>query len=329
MGFGTTPKDSSLIPLGSVYVPNHAASNLSALQGGPASTDTNGNESAPVATYVPDGNNLTLGAKADSAATDNTSAWSEIALLKAMLGKLLTSIAVTGTISATNPSVSTDGATAPTSSTQIGGSDGTNLQPLQVDGSKYLKVNIAASTTVPVSGTVTANAGTNMSTAALAQESGGNLATIATNTAGLATDGHASTTATNTTTIAGAITSNVVQSNAKQINGTTTSVNAGNRDGGTQRFIEAGNGTGTVTQVASSASSGVILAANTNKKGTLFYNDSTQILYLLYGTGTASPTNYSVKIGPQAYFEDPLHYTGGFNGIWAAANGFVYCTEVS
>src|SRR5580658_8611382 len=35
-------------------------------------------------------------------------------------------------------------------------------------------------TTQPVSGTVTANAGTNMSTSALALESGGNLATIAT-----------------------------------------------------------------------------------------------------------------------------------------------------
>src|SRR5260221_13502055 len=42
--------------------------------------------------------------------------------------------------------------------------------------------------------------------------------------------------------------------NTKQLNGTTISVNAGNRDAGTQRTIEAGNPTPTVTQVASAAS---------------------------------------------------------------------------
>ncbi len=117
--------------------------------------------------------------------------------------------------------------------------------------------------------------------------------------------------------------------NNAQVSGTAISVNAGNRDAGTQRYIEAGNSTSTVTQVASSASDVSILAANANKKGTIFFNDSTAILYLLYGTGTASLTNYSVQIPAKALFEDPLHYTGGFHGIWSAANGFVYCTEVS
>ncbi len=55
-------------------------------------------------------------------------------------------IPVSGTITATNPSVGSDGSAAPTSSTQIGGSDGTNLQPLQVDGAKNLKINLAAGT---------------------------------------------------------------------------------------------------------------------------------------------------------------------------------------
>jgi hypothetical protein len=160
--------------------------------------------------------------------------------------------------------------------------------------------------TVPISGTITANAGTNLNTSTLALESGGNLATLA-----------------------GGITSSKYQSNNAQVAGTTTSVNAGNRDAGTQRFIEAGNGTSTVTQVGSANTDTSLLAANANKKGTLFFNDSTATLYLLYGTGTASTTNYSVQVPPKAYFEDPLHYTGGFHGIWSAANGFVYCTEVS
>lgn len=138
-----------------------------------------------------------------------------------------------------------------------------------------------------------------------------------------------SNTATNTSTVAGAVTASVVQSNTKQVNGTTTSVNAGNRDAGTQRIKQAGNGSATVTQVGSSATSAQALAANTNKEGTLFFNDSTQVCYLLYGAGTASATNYSTKIPSQGLFEDPLHFTGVFTVVWAAANGFLYCTEVS
>jgi len=57
----------------------------------------------------------------------------------------------------------------------IGGSDGTDLRILKVDSSG----NIYIGNTVTVSGSVTANAGTNLNTSALALESGGNLATIA------------------------------------------------------------------------------------------------------------------------------------------------------
>ena len=48
---------------------------------------------------------------------------------------------------------------------------------------------IASGTAQPISGTVTANAGTNLNTSALALESGGNLATIATDVAPLVTSG--------------------------------------------------------------------------------------------------------------------------------------------
>lgn len=50
-----------------------------------------------------------------------------------------------------------------------------------------LNVNASIAGTVTVSGSVTANAGTNLNTSLLALESGGNLATIVTNTTGLAT----------------------------------------------------------------------------------------------------------------------------------------------
>lgn len=99
---------------------------------------------------------------------------------------------------------STFGATFPTTGTAVGASDGTNMQPLQVDGAGNLKVNVevgggggtqytdggtppthpigtalewnnagawataGSANPLPISGTVTANAGTNMSTASLA-----------------------------------------------------------------------------------------------------------------------------------------------------------------
>lgn len=62
-------------------------------------------------------------------------------------------VPISGSITATNPSVSTNAAAAPASSTQIGGVDGSgNLQPLKVNGSSALKVDGSA-TTQPVSGT--------------------------------------------------------------------------------------------------------------------------------------------------------------------------------
>lgn len=111
---------------------------------------------------------------------------------------------------------STFGATFPTTGTAIGASNGTDMEPLMVDGSGNLltKINVAlpAGTNVighvitdsgstiavtqataanlnatvvgtgtfvaQVTGTVTANAGTNLNTSLLALESGGNLATI-------------------------------------------------------------------------------------------------------------------------------------------------------
>lgn len=87
---------------------------------------------------------------------------------------------ISGSVTATNPSVGTDGSAIPTSSTLIGGSDGTNLQPLQVDGSKNLKTNLA--TALP--------AGTNVIGHVIVDSGSiteANSASIAANTTGLAT----------------------------------------------------------------------------------------------------------------------------------------------
>jgi len=70
--------------------------------------------------------------------------------------------------------------------------------------------------TQPVSGTVTANAGTNLNTSTLALETGGNLATVA-----------------------GAVTAAKVQVNESQVGGTAVDTNSGNKSAGTQRVVLA------------------------------------------------------------------------------------------
>src|SRR6266487_4857561 len=68
-----TPLPANQVPLSSVAVPGHALSDLTALEGGPASTDSNGNETAPASVYSKDGANITMGLIADAATVGDTS----------------------------------------------------------------------------------------------------------------------------------------------------------------------------------------------------------------------------------------------------------------
>ncbi len=63
-------------------------------------------------------------------------------------------------VSATNPSVSLTGSPIPTSAGFIAGTDGTNLRGIRVASDGTIRVDPTGTTTQPVSGTVTANAGT-------------------------------------------------------------------------------------------------------------------------------------------------------------------------
>ncbi len=89
--------------------------------------------------------------------------------------------------------------------------------------------------------------------------------------------------------------------------------------------------TATRTNVPAAIADTSLLASNTGRKGALFYNDSTAILYLAYGAGAASTTSYSVQVPAQGFFELPLApiYTGAIRGIWSAANGAVRISELS
>jgi hypothetical protein len=80
-------------------------------------------------------------------------------------------------------------------------------------------------------------------------------------------------------------------------------------------------GTSAVSSVAGATSSTSILAANAARLGATVYNDSTAILYLLLGSGTASTSVYTVQMGAGSYYEVPFGYTGAIQGIWASATG--------
>lgn len=78
--------------------------------------------------------------------------------------------------------------------------------------------------------------------------------------------------------------------------------------------------TGTLSNVADTASSTTILAANSSRKGASVANDSSAALYLKMGS-TASTTSYTVRLVQHAYWECPFGYTGIITGIWATDPG--------
>ena len=88
--------------------------------------------------------------------------------------------------------------------------------------------------------------------------------------------------------------------------------------------------TAALSNVNDSASSAQLLASNTARKGMSIFNDSTQPLFVKFGT-TASVTDYTVKIVAGGYYEMPKPiYTGRVDGIWAAdASGAARITELT
>lgn len=91
--------------------------------------------------------------------------------------------------------------------------------------------------------------------------------------------------------------------------------------------------TATLSNVASSATSVTLLAANAARIGATFTNDSSALLYIKFGT-TASTTSYTVVLAgaasaPFSYYEVPAGYTGRIDGIWASATGNARVTEIT
>lgn len=92
--------------------------------------------------------------------------------------------------------------------------------------------------------------------------------------------------------------------------------------------MPAGDVIPATSSVNSSATVVTLLAANADRVGGTFYNSSTQVLYLKYGSG-ASTTDFTVAIASNTFWEMPHNYVykGIITGIWASANGSVKITE--
>lgn len=105
--------------------------------------------------------------------------------------------------------------------------------------------------------------------------------------------------------------------------------NAGTLSATTQRVVGATGSTSTQTQVADSASSQTILAANTARIRATIVNDSTSILYLRESSSAATTAIYTYKMYPDetVIIDD---YNGALTGIWSTnASGSAVVSEVT
>ncbi len=88
--------------------------------------------------------------------------------------------------------------------------------------------------------------------------------------------------------------------------------------------------TAAITSVAASITSEVLLVANSARKGSYFFNESTAIMYLALAA-TATILAYTVQVPANSFYELPTTpvYTGAISAIWSAANGSARITEMS
>lgn len=85
-----------------------------------------------------------------------------------------------------------------------------------------------------------------------------------------------------------------------------------------------------VSRITAAASDTTLLASNANRKGAIFFNESTAIAYLKLGT-SSSATSYTIQMGANSSFiidGNPI-YTGQVNATWASATGFMQVTELT
>lgn len=237
-----------------------------------------------------------------------------------------TAIPISGTVSATNPSVGTSGAASPASSTQIGGTDGTNLQTFHtfdLDTGAGSEFNQGVSIRLPGAGGSVA--GGTSGNPIRTDPTGSTTQPISAAALPLPTGAAAEA------TLAGVLTTSAFQARIntqgqKAMAASTPVVVAS--DQSPIPTTTATSTTATRSDVAGNAASTTLLASNAARKGATIFNDSTALLYVKFGT-TASATDFTVKMFPGDYYEVPFGYSGRIDGIWASAAGNARMTELT
>lgn len=85
---------------------------------------------------------------------------------------------------------------------------------------------------------------------------------------------------------------------------------------------------GTGSTDFTSTSYGTIATASTGRLGCTIFNSGPGNLHVMLGTGTASTSNFTVRLSAGDYYEVPFNYTGLIGGIFATA-GTAEVTELS
>jgi hypothetical protein len=237
-----------------------------------------------------------------------------------------TAVPISGTVTATFASVGLNGAAAPGSSDQVGGSDGTNLQAERVfdlDTGVGTEWNFGVSVRLPgAGGSVPGGTAANP----LRIDPTGTT-TQPISAASLPLPTGAATEATLASRLADAtFTARINTLGQKTSANSTPVVLASDQSAITVK--QSTSATATRSDVAGSAASVTVLAANANRLGATIFNDSSALLYLKAGI-TASATDFTWKLfpGDLLTIDATLLYTGRIDGVWASATGAARVTE--
>lgn len=249
-----------------------------------------------------------------------------------------TAVPISGTVTAINPSVGTDGATALTFDTQVGAIVSTsaptyttgNLNALSLTALGGLRVD-----GVYAAGTVTGTAidasvsGAYVTTAAPTYTTG-QLNVMSLTTSGLLRiDGvypvNATTPTTDIAFVGGAVTISAPTYTNGQLSALSLDTSGNLR---TTAVIDRSSTTN-LTSVSLLTSSVTLLASNTSRISATFVNDSVATTMYIALSATATTTAYTIKVLAGDYWELPVSYTGAVSAICNIAQGSCRITELT
>lgn len=219
---------------------------------------------------------------------------------------------ISGTVTATNDSVGGIGSSMPHSATQIGATDGSNLQaPMAFDTGSHQYVLGTVLRSSSITGSIELGTATNP---VRVNPTGTTVQPVSATALPLPT-GAAQEHATAVSPSAVRLTDGAVFYKA------TTPAD-------TQKVQEISASTSALTNVAGSATSVTLLAANPNRVKVVILNDNTAVLRVKYGA-IASATSLTYILQPGASITE-AEWSGRIDGIWATAGtGFARITEMT